>query len=136
MENKFTSQTTHGGDMRCHTQYTPSNDSFTTDVAAALGGLGVHPSPADMLASCVASCMLSMIAYTGKNKGFDTKGISIKASCAEGARGIGSLVFDIHVPVPTTPMARKMMEKAVDSCPVGNSLHPDIEKKIEWHWAE
>lgn len=122
--------------MRCHTTYTPSGDEFTTDVASSQGGHGQHPSPADMLASCVASCMLSMIAYTGASKGFDTDGIFIKATCGEGLRGIGSLLIDIHVPHPLTSSQRSMMIGAVNTCPVGQSLHPDIEKKITWHWEE
>lgn len=136
MEKHFTSKTTLDGSMRCHTLFNPSQDSFYTDVASGLGGLGEHPSPGDMLASCVASCMLSMIAYTGKNKGFETEGISISAACAEGKRGVGSLLFDVDVPMPTSPVVRKMMEGAVASCPVGNSIHPDVEKKICWHWAD
>lgn len=131
----YTSKTTHQGDMRCHTVYSPSQDTFTTDVPAAIGGQGSHPSPGDMLASCVASCMLSMIAFTGAKKGFETKGISIEASCAEGARGIGSILLNISVPFPVSPSAQKMMEAAAASCPVGNAIHPDVEKKITWNWT-
>lgn len=122
--------------MRCQSLFIPSHDRFATDVDSALGGLGEHPSPGEMLAACVASCMLSMIAYTGKNKGFATEGISIRAACAEGSRGVGSLVFDVDVPMPAAPAVRRLMEGAAASCPVGNSLHPEVKKDIRWHWAD
>lgn len=132
----YTSQTIHEGGMRCRTVYSPSQDSFATDVAADLGGKGEHPSPGNMLASCVASCMLSMIAYTGQNKGFATDGIIIRAACGEGKRGIGSIRIHITVPAPVSPEARKLMEAAVVSCPVGNAIHPGIKKEITWQWAD
>lgn len=123
--------------MRCRTVFhCPSHSEFCTDVAAPIGGLGEEPSPGDALAAVVASCMLSMVAYTGAKKGFDTSGIRIEAACGEGSQGIGSLDFVISVPHKTTPLERRLMEAAVANCPVGNSIHPDIPKKITWHWAD
>lgn len=123
--------------MRCHTVFlSPSGEELYTDVDEATGGLGQHPSPGEALAAVVASCMLSMVAHTGKRKGFDTAGISIQASCGEGLQGIGSLEMLITVPMKTTELERRLIESAVANCPVGNSLHPDIPKHITWHWAE
>lgn len=133
----YTSATTHEGGMRCCTEYrVPAHAHCCTDVGAELGGKGEQPSPGDMLAAAVASCMLSMVAYTGTKKGFDTRGICIRAACGEGARGVGSLHFRISVPSRTTPLERRLIESAVANCPVGNSLHPDIPKEIIWEWAE
>lgn len=123
--------------MRCHTSFFDAERAgFSTDVDAAMGGKGELPSPGDMLAATVASCMLSMVAHTGAHKGFDPAGISIQSACGEGTQGIGSLHFDITVPMPTTPQQRRYIQAAVANCPVGNSLHPDIPKEITWHWAE
>lgn len=134
---KYTSATTLESAMRCHTEfYDASRAEISTDVGAEMGGRGEKPSPGDMLAATVASCMLSMVAYTGAQKGFETAGICIQAACGEGTRGIGSLQFDITVPMATTAQQRRMIEGAVANCPVGNSLHPDIAKEITWHWAE
>ena len=133
----YTSATTLETGMRCHTEfYNATRTRVVTDVDAAMGGLGEQPSPGDLLAATVASCMLSMVAYTGKRKGFETAGICIQAACGEGAQGVGSLHFDITVPMPTQPQQRRLMEAAVASCPVGNSLHPDIPKVLHWHWAQ
>lgn len=137
MENtvKFTSSTMHTGSMRCHTNFTPSGATFATDVPTALGGRGENPTPGDMLAACVASCMLSMIAYTGRRIEQDTEGICIKAACTEGPRGISGIELDISVPITVPAAERKVLEAAARSCPVGNAIHPDIPKKITWHWA-
>lgn len=134
---EYTSATTLERQMRCHTEFfVPTHAEFSTDVEEKLGGIGQQPTPGDMLAATVASCMLSMIAYTASVKGFDASGVCIQAACGEGSQGIGSLKFDITVPMATTPQQRKLMEAAVANCPVGNSLHPDIPKDFVWHWAE
>ena len=124
------------GGMRCHSIFSPSGDTFATDVPAAIGGRGEHPSPGDMLAACVASCMLSMLAFTATRKGVDTEGACIKARCTEGPRGIGTLEMDITMPHNLPHDTRKVLAAAVRSCPVGNAIHPEVEKKITWHWPE
>ncbi len=136
MDTHYTSTTTHVGSLRCQSRFAPSGASFVTDVAASLGGKGENPSPGEMLACTVASCMLSMIAYTGTQKDFVTEGITIKAGYESSAKGISALVFDIEVPVSASPVVRRMMESAVKGCPVGKALAPEVEKRITWHWAD
>ncbi len=133
----YTSQTIVDADMRCCTEFEkPTHPKMYTDVASDLGGMGEYPSPGELLAATVASCMLSMIAFTGHKKGFSTQGISIQAVCDEGKQGVGGLRFSITVPHPVAAQERAMIQAAVASCPVGNSIHPDIPKIIEWNWAE
>ncbi len=136
MDTDYTSITTIEGGMRCQTTYTPAGCTFATDVAAALGGKGEKPSPGEMLASCVASCMLSMVAYTGAQKGFETTGISARARYEAGREGITALVFEFCVPMTTSATTRRFIEGAVKSCPVGNAIAPSVEKRFSWNWAE
>ena len=136
MDRKFTSSTLHSGELRCYTSFSPSAATFATDVPKALGGRGEYPTPADMLAATVASCMLSMVAFTAARRHVTADGICIKAACIEGSTGIGAMEFDISVPHVVTHSDRKVLEAAARSCPVGLAIHPDIEKKITWHWTD
>ena len=132
-----TSVTIHDGDMRCRTVWEPSGQECITDVGSAAGGKGEYPSPAAMMAAAVASCMLSMIAWTGNHKGFETRGVHIAAGYETDDKGaITALTFDVSVPVPTSPASRRMMEKAAEHCPVGAIIAPSVEKKITWNWSE
>lgn len=129
--------TTHEGGMRCRSVWEASGQVCCTDVAAEYGGKGEFPSPAAMMTAAVASCMLSMVALTGKNKGFDTGGISISSGYETNEKGaISALTFDVTVPQKITPMVRRMMEKAAEHCPVGAIISSAVEKKIRWNWAE
>lgn len=124
------------GQMRCHTTFTPGEATFITDVPESLGGRGEFPSPAAMLAATLASCMMSMLAYTGHVKGFDTDGISIKARCHEDKNGIRSFELRISVPMNPDQHVRALMEAAVRSCPVAHALNPNIGKNITWVYAD
>ncbi len=136
MNTNLTSTTTHVGGMRCQSRFTSSGATFATDVDATLGGQGIYPTPGEMLACCVASCMLSMLAYTGTKKNFATDGVSIDAGYVAEPRGITELKFEIHVPMATTPTVRRFMEAAVQNCPVGNAIAHQVHKSIHWHWAD
>lgn len=134
--SQYTSTTVHEGSMRCSTSFTQSSTKMITDVGAALGGLGEQPSPAQMLAASVASCMASMMAYLGARRNIRTEGISIESGYEEGKTGLTALNFHITVPVAVNPGEKAVLEAAVKGCPVGAAIAPTVEKRISWTWAE
>jgi putative redox protein len=48
---------------------------------------------------------------------------------------IQRLAVKIHVPHPVSPENRLKLERAAHTCPVHRSLHPDVEKPIEFTWG-
>ena len=134
--SNYTSTTVTEGALRCSTRFPQGNAVFTTDVGTALGGRGEHPSPAQLLAAAVASCMASMIDYLGNRRGIKTVGISIAAGYEESKNGITALNFHITVPHATSPAERTLLETAVKNCPVGATISAAVEKRILWSWAE
>ena len=133
----YTSETKLEEGMRCCTTMKRKEACiFCTDVPAVLGGRGEKATPGEMLAATVASCMLSMLAFTGKRRGLDTRGLSICARCSEGAQGIESLHFLITVPHPMDNEQKSLLEHAALHCPVGQAVRPEIHREIIWHWAE
>ena len=133
--SKYTSTTMLTGKLRCHSSFEGSDASFITDIPLSLGGRGQYPTPAAMLAATLSSCMMSMLAYTGACKGFETDGISVKARCIEDSQGIRAFELRISVPMNPPQRIRSLMESAVRSCPVANALHPGIGKNITWVYA-
>ena len=133
----YTSETRLEEGMRCCTTMRRQDAcAFCTDVPAALGGKGEKATPGEMLAATVASCMLSMLAFTGNRRSLDTRGMSICARCDEGPQGIGSLHFLITVPRSMNDEQKRLLEHAALHCPVGQAIRDDIPRKIIWHWAE
>ena len=132
----YTSTTVHEGSMRCVSTFPQGNAVFITDVGSALGGRGEHPSPAQLLAAAVASCMSSMMAFMGARHHLNTEGIRVEAGYEEGKGGITALKFHIIVPQPVDEAGRAVLQAAVKNCPVGAALSPTVEKRISLTWAE
>ena len=133
--DKYTSTTTLGDSARCRTEFTAGGNSLSTDLEQSQGGLGENPTPAAMLAASAASCMLSMIAFKGRQRGFETKGICISAGVEHDSNGISALLFDIRVPMQQTAETRRILESCVKACPVGKAISESVEKRITWHWT-
>lgn len=131
----YTSTTTVSRNMRCNTVFYKHNAAMATDTPASIGGQGEFPTPAQYLTATLASCMLSMLAFTGQQKGFDTDGITAEALCHEDKSGIRAFELTFRVPHHPTDKVKRLMEAAVRSCPVGNALHPSIGKNITWIYA-
>jgi uncharacterized OsmC-like protein len=49
-------------------------------------------------------------------------------------RRIGRLLTRVFVPLPADHPQRALMEAAALGCPVHASLHPDVDKPIEFIW--
>ena len=49
-------------------------------------------------------------------------------------RRIGKLTTEIFVPLPGDHPQRAAIERVVFTCPVHQSLHPDVEKPVTFHW--
>lgn len=134
--SQYTSTTVHEGSLRTRTHFPQGKAEFTTDVGTALGGLGEQPTPAQLLAAAVASCMGSMIAFMGARRSINTTGISIDAGYEEGKNGITALNFHITVPQVLSATERAVLEAAAKACPVGAAISPNVAKNISWTWAE
>ncbi|MBE6417641.1 MAG: OsmC family protein, partial [Akkermansiaceae bacterium] len=128
----YTSATTLSAHMRCTTRFCKQQATMVTDIPAAIGGLGEFPTPAQYLTATLASCMMSMLAFTGKQKGFSTDDISVEALCHEDKSGIRAFELTFRVPHHPEDKIKRLMEASVRSCPVANALHPGIGKNITW----
>ena len=50
-------------------------------------------------------------------------------------RRIARLTCEITVPLPATHSRREALERAALTCPVWQSLHPDVEKPTNFVWS-
>lgn len=132
--------TTHyEGDLNCTNVHGPSNNKFTTDAPVDNNGRGESFSPTDLLATALGSCMATIMGIVAQRKDIDLKGMKItvgKHMSDTQPRRVSRLEVKIEVPLPKHHPERKMLESAALSCPVHQSIHPDIEVPIEWCWQE
>lgn len=129
---------TYEGDLRCSAVHGPSGQSLHTDAPVDNNGRGESFSPTDLVATALATCMATVIGIIGKRKEIDLMGMKVRVEkhmSADAPRRIVRLPVEITMPLSPDHPERALLESAARGCPVHQSVHPDIDKPITWHWV-
>lgn len=125
------------GDLHCRVTHGPSGTVLNTDAPKDNQGRGESFSPTDLAAAALGSCMLTLMGIQARTLGIDIDGMTAtvdKEMTSAPPRMIKSLTVKVRIPKPVGPEDRLKLERAAHTCPVHQSLHPDVEKKIEFVW--
>lgn len=125
---KLTTEMTHG----------PSGAVLRTVPPVDNQGDGSSFSPTDLVATALAACMMTLISIVGERDGIDLTGLSVHVEkhMASNPRRIGGLPSRITMPAGLTPAQRKKLENAALTCPVHESLRPDIEREVVFEYPD
>jgi len=124
------------GDLHCSVQHAPSGATIQTDAPIDNQGKGEAFSPTDLVGAAMGSCMATIMGIYARGKGIPLAGMRIevlKEMTSAPPRKIARLTTDIWMPagLPHDPA----LEHAALTCPVHRSLHPDVEKPVNFHWS-
>lgn len=124
------------GELRCHATHGPSKNTLVTDAPVDNGGKGSAFSPTDLVATATGACMLTIMGLVAQRSGLDLNGTRVhvvKEMVADPVRRIGTLTVMITLPAGRSFSAddRAKLERAAQTCPVKQSLHPDVKVKVE-----
>lgn len=110
----------------------PTGETVKTDLPPDNGGKGRRFSPTDLFAASFASCVLTIMGKLAERRGETLEGaeIEIDKIMAENPRRVGSFILNIKFPPGFNEEQKKVYLGAVKSCPVHNSLHPDIKVEV------
>ena len=125
------------GGLRCCATHGPSKTELFTDAPVDNHGKGESFSPTDLVATALASCMATVMNIKAQQKGYDIVGMKIhveKHMSVDTPRRIVGLPVTIEVPLSPEHADRKLLEATALACPVHQSLHPDIDKKVTFVW--
>jgi putative redox protein len=131
-------QLEYEGNLHCSAVHGPSKTVLTTDAPKDNQGRGESFSPTDLVAAALGSCILTIIGMLAQTLNIDLAGTTAtveKEMTSTPPRMIQRLSVKIRVPQAVSPENRQKMERAAHTCPVHRSLHPDIEKPIEFIWG-
>ena len=126
------------GELRCEAKHAPSGSTVLTDAPTDNHGRGESFSPTDLVATALGSCMLTIMGIVADRHKLDltgTKVTVIKEMITEPVRRIGRLPVRIELSRSVSDRELAMLERAALTCPVHHSLHPDIEKPVEFVMA-
>ncbi|MGZ5286179.1 MAG: OsmC family protein [Flavisolibacter sp.] len=137
----MTSTVEYEGSLRTVCTHLRSGDHFETDAPVDNNGKGERFSPTDLMATSLATCMLTVMGIKARSMGFDLDGIKVEVEKLMKAepRRVGGINLFFHIPDQLKVMDdknRQILKHTANTCPVQHSIHPDIEVKVDWgHWA-
>ena len=138
MESKsnITSQVTYLGNLRCESVHLKSGDSFNTDAPTDNNGKGQAFSPTDTIATGLASCMLTIMGIKANELDVDLSSskAAVTKIMATNPRRISQIDIQLEMTGKCDKRTQLILERVAMTCPVYNSLHPDIEKNISFDW--
>jgi putative redox protein len=126
---------TYEGGLHCAATHGPSRQTLNTDAPVDNGGKGAAFSPTDLVATALGTCMATIMGLVAQRNNLNIDGLEvrvIKEMTAEPVRRIGSLKTRLVFPrgKPLSASDRAKLEVAANTCPVKQSLHPDLKIPI------
>jgi putative redox protein len=125
------------GDLCCTATHGPSDARLSTDAPKDNEGLGRYFSPTDLVATALATCILTTLGIVARRHGIDLKGATadVEKHMNANPRRIGRLPVTVRVKGSFSADQKKLLENAAHTCPVHKSLHPDIDAAITMQWT-
>lgn len=134
----MTSKVTYNGALRATSLHLRSGNEFITDAPLDNNGKGEAFSPTDTVATGLASCMLTVMGIKARDLEVDLTGSTAEVTkhMESNPRRIARIDVKLEMPEAISDKHRKILEHTAHTCPVHHSLHPDIEKNIDFHWVK
>lgn len=130
--------TRYEGQLRCTATHGPSRDTLTTDAPKDNMGKGEAFSPTDLVATALATCVLTTMGIVAQRHNLDMTGATARVTkemVSQPTRRIGRLAVYVTMPTKLAEDDQKRLENAAHTCPVHKSLHPDVEAPITFTWG-
>ena len=125
------------GDLHCSAVHGPSNNEIATDAPVDNNGKGQAFSPTDLVATALGTCMATVMGIAAQRHQIDLDGMRVeitKEMSKDTPRRIARLASEMHIPLPANHPQRELLEAAALGCPVHHSLHPDVDKPVNFVW--
>ena len=134
----MTSQVIYKGDLRTLASHLQSGSTIETDAPTDNHGMGARFSPTDLIGTSLASCILTTMAIRAKDLDNKLIGVSIQTEKFMEANPRRISRIDIHFSWPDgiifSEDERNRLNEIALSCPVKESIHPNILLNINYNW--
>jgi putative redox protein len=131
-------QLEYQGDLHCRAVHGPSGTELYTDAPKDNQGRGESFSPTDLVATALASCILTTMGILARTLQLNIAGATAvveKEMTTLAPRRIARLTVRINVPQALSAENKLKLERAAHTCPVHKTLHQDVEQVIEFSWG-
>lgn len=122
------------GNKKVELLHEPSGTRITTSAPLDNNGDGSSFSPTDLFSVSYGTCMMTVMGIFADREGIDLTGMrmSLEKHMNQAPRRVARIPVELHMPKHLTEEQRLKLERVANTCPVGNSLHPDIDAPISF----
>ncbi|HMX05315.1 MAG TPA: OsmC family protein [Chitinophagales bacterium] len=133
----ITSQVTYEGELRTTAVHTLSGTSIITDAPPDNQGKGEAFSPTDLVATALASCMLTIMGIAARTHEMDIQGTRVEVTkiMASNPRRISEVHCHLFISGNFNDKQKAILEHAARTCPVIQSLSSDMIKVVTFSYA-
>lgn len=134
----MTSKVIYKGDLRTEMIHNQSGNRVETDAPTDNHGKGERFSPTDLVATSLASCMLTIMGIASNTHEINIEGteVEIKKVMQSNPRRIGEIFIKMTLKGQDqySEKQKSILEHAAITCPVYLSLSNDVKKIVEFIW--
>ena len=122
------------GNLNVALHHGPSGNAIHTAAPVDNQGDGSSFSPTDLLAAALGSCMVTTMAIVAQREGIPFTGgkFTLEKHMRPDPRRVARVPVRVTMPAGLDPEQRATLERAALTCPVYQSLAPEIEKEVEF----
>jgi putative redox protein len=133
----MTSEVSYQGKLRTVCTHLKSRSSIETDAPVDNNGNGERFSPTDLVATALASCMITVMGIRAQLSGipFETVSASVQKSMGISPRRITEIKVEIVVHDFWSDKQREIMEQVARGCPVAQSLSPELVQNVSFKYT-
>ena len=128
------SKVTYEGYLRTKALHIQSGNSIVTDAPIDNEGKGEAFSPTDLVATALASCMLTIMGIVAERNNIEIKGTTAEVEKIMGTmpRQISEIKIIFFFNNNFDKITKRKLESAALNCPVSNSLNNNLKESIKF----
>ena len=133
----MTSKVIYKGALRTEPTHIRSGNTIITDAPTDNKGKGEAFSPTDLVATSLASCMLTIMGIKADEMNINIEGASaeVKKIMTAGPRRIAQVIIVINIPISADEKTKNILEKSALTCPVDKSLSNSMIRDVKFIWG-
>ena len=128
------SKVTYKGSLRTEAIHVQSGNTIISDAPIDNHGKGEAFSPTDLVATALASCMLTIMGIVANRNHLKINGTTAEIEKIMGAnpRRINQIKINIRFNENFDKKTKRKLENAALTCPVSNSLNENLNESIKF----
>lgn len=134
-----TSTVLYKGKLRTEATHLRSSDTIITDAPVDNNGKGEAFSPTDLVATSLASCMITIMGIRAEKMDLDIEGCRAEIEKIMGSNPRRVQEVKVRVFMPKGDFSRKdrkILEEAARTCPVALTLSKDLVQDVSFEWPD